>query len=406
MSGPGTSKMAGHQVLAMKKAKDESENRTGALTGTCHDKLTIVDRVAHFIERFVFLKNRALYLLIALWVIATYISTMFEFIPYIFAYSPEKQSGKTRLLEVFDELVYSSSGILIFPSPAVLFRTAQGNTQLMDEVDVWSNRDELRGVLNAGFQRRGTVTRMDPDGMGGYRAVRFRVYAPRALAGIGLNILDATTRDRTFAILMVRQTKEEKREKFRLRKLQSEIDDLKNEIVFWVVAHDKKVAAFYDQAFEYLEQFGDRTIDIAEPLAAILEIAYKDSPRLEEVRQDFLEAISITRDEKQEDIQEHRIIRELTRLAEKEDPLIGNVEELLEMCSNLPDDVSTYHISRALRKYEFKSKSIRKDGVPKYRYVLHYKELNEILTRYAGSTRGSPKRVTFLELLQSKSLEE
>jgi len=69
---------------------------------------TIIDRVAVFLERFVFLKNKSLYSLIALWVVATYIVEIFEYIAYIFAYSAKPQSGKSRLLEVLHQLVFNS----------------------------------------------------------------------------------------------------------------------------------------------------------------------------------------------------------------------------------------------------------------------------------------------------------
>ena len=47
-------------------------------------------------------------------------------------------------------------------------------------------------------------------------------------AGIGIDVLDNTTRDRTFAIQMVRQPKAEKREKLRIRNLRNEANDLVN----------------------------------------------------------------------------------------------------------------------------------------------------------------------------------
>ena len=106
---------------------------------------TTIDRLAQFLERFVFFKNKSLYLLIALWVFSTYKSKLFDYTGYLFAHSSEPQCGKSRLLEVLDQLVFQSSGILICPSLAVLFRSAAHGTQLLDEIDTWQNPDELRG---------------------------------------------------------------------------------------------------------------------------------------------------------------------------------------------------------------------------------------------------------------------
>src|ERR1700675_1453963 len=146
----------------------------------------LVDRIAQFIERFVFIKDKQIYRLLALWVIQTHFYKDFEYTGYIFAHSPEPGSGKSRLLEVLDLLVGKSSGLLYKPTDAILFRTADGVTQLLDEVDSWTNGDSLRGILNAGFHLGGIVQRNEQQRNGKWKPVSFPVYAPRAMAGIGL----------------------------------------------------------------------------------------------------------------------------------------------------------------------------------------------------------------------------
>jgi len=346
---------------------------------------TVIDNVADFLRRFVFLENTSLYLLISLWIVSTHRYEVFDYAGYIFAYSVEPASGKSRLLEVLDLLVYKSSGIITSPTEAVVFRTAHDATQLVDELDSLVNIDYLRSVLNSGFQKGNKVIRMVQI-KNRYVPKEFPIFAPRALAGINKRILTQTTLDRTFAIEMVRQTKKEKREKFRSRKLKSEVEKLTNQIeLFWIFNEDK-AAQLYDGDIPYLEKFRDRTIDIAEPLAAILEAAYHGHPRLEEARQNLIEAISITRNDQLKEIKEHRILQELARLAKEENPLIGNSTELAHRCSNLPEKPSEHDISQTLRKYGFQTKSIRKDGDPKYRYVLNYEELAGLVARYAGGS--------------------
>jgi len=159
----------------------------------------VIMHVRNFIRRFVFFRDEELYDLVATWIVSTYMTDQFEYVGYLFAHSPEPQSGKSRLLEVLDLLVNNSSGILVSPTEVVLFRTAEGQTQLFDEVDAWTNKDELRSVLNAGFRFGGSVVRMREEGSD-FGPKRFPVYGPRALAGIGAKILDATTRDRTFML--------------------------------------------------------------------------------------------------------------------------------------------------------------------------------------------------------------
>ena len=117
----------------------EVVSTTPAVNPTSASTRNLVDEIATFIERFVFLSKPSLYRLAALWIIHTYFMDEFEYTGYIFAYSPEPESGKTRFLNILDLLVHNSSGTLSSPTEAILFRTAKGHTQLLDEADTWMN---------------------------------------------------------------------------------------------------------------------------------------------------------------------------------------------------------------------------------------------------------------------------
>lgn len=344
----------------------------------------IVDQIAQFIERFVFIKDKSVYRLLALWVIQTHIYKDFEYVGYIFAHSPEPESGKSRLLEVLDLLVANSSGILIKPTDAILFRTANGVTQILDEVDTWTNGDFLRGVLNAGFRRGGVVKRNERTADGKkWEPVDFLVYAPRIMAGIGTGILPATTKDRTFILAMSKQTREERREKFRARRVKADVDALRSSIASWVSANCSEVVARYDdaeRAFPYLAHLRDRTMDIAEPLAAILETSYKGA-ELNERRIEFLEALSVTRKDGNDVLADHRTLRELLRLTDNEDPLIGNASELAAKCALNPQPTER-EMSETLRRYGFESRSIRVGESVRYRYELTRTEIADICNRF------------------------
>lgn len=343
----------------------------------------ILEKIATFIRRFVFLQHDELYDLVAAWVVGTYVMDVFDFAGYIFAYSPEPQSGKSRLLEVLELLVHKPSGILIAPTEAVLFRTADG-TQLLDEVDSWRNKDELKSVLNAGFRLGGIVTRMrDEDS--GYKAERFPVYGPRALAGIGTAILDATTRDRCFMLEMFRQKKSERRERLRHRRIKPEVEDLKKSIEKWANANKNRVTKIYDEfAFPYLQELSDRSIDITQPPATIIEVAYALNPKLGVMRSRLMNAIEVTRNGERSADDEHKVLRLLIQLAETEDPLVGSPTELSDLCAALLSEMPAPEmITRTLRRYGFVTKSRRKDkSGPSYRYELQKAQLTEILERY------------------------
>lgn len=350
---------------------------------------TVVDRVSDFIRRFVFLPEDDQYLLVAAWTIGTYLYGAVDYVGYLFAYSPERQSGKTTLLEVIDLLVCNSTGLQVSPTEAVMFRMADGHTHLLDEVDSWKDKDDLKSVLNMGYKKSGVVFRCEKNSKG-FKPTKFPVFAPRALAGIGLSILPPTTLDRTFAISMVRQKKEEKRERFRMRTIKGEAADLKKSIEHWAKESEGAFSDAYKRGnFSYLDGFSDRTIDISEPLAAIIEVAYAEHPRINGARETLVRAIRSTRKEQHAPTTDHRVLKRLLELASEDDPLIGNATELVADCGNSEENFDELVISQALRRYGFKTKSIRKNGSdPRYRYELSKKSLEEVVKRWVPESES------------------
>jgi hypothetical protein len=199
---------------------------------------------------------------------------------------------------------------------------------------------------------------------------------------------------------MARQTPQERREKFRSRKVKPDGDRLKQQIEAWVNHNRKDVIALYDDAekqFPYLEQLRDRTIDIAEPLVAILEIAWKGMPELEIRRTELLEAIGVTRKDGDEFLARRRILLELSRLASADDPLVGNATELAARCELEPRP-NEYAIAEALRQYGFESHSIRVGESVRYRYELPRERLAEICARFVGEQSEPKEPVAVLAL--------
>jgi hypothetical protein len=368
-----------------------NERKPGPIHFKQQNPKTIIDTVANFVGRFVFFQDETHCRLVAAWIVATYLHKRFDYLGYLFAYSPERRSGKTTLLEILSLLVYQSTGIQISPTEAVMFRTAEGRTHLLDEVDSWRNKDDLKDVLNAGYKKGGMVTRCD-KGKAGFKPTAFPIYAPRVLAGIGLSVLHATTLDRTFALPMVRQKKSEKKERSRERVIKPEAKALRQEIESWVKEHENAVSDIYDKPdeFPYLDSFSDRTIDIAEPLAAIVEVAYKGHPEIDQVRKGLVHAIASTRKEQQSASNDHVLLRHLLNLADVEDPLIGNATELAAQCANLEAPPDIFMVSRVLRNYGFKTRSVRKDGGnPVYRFSLSKTELQEVIDRWAAEPEAT-----------------
>lgn len=118
-----------------------------------------------------------------------------------------------------------------------------------------------------------------------------------------------------------------------------------------------------------------------EPLAAILEVAYHGTQELEARRTELLEAIALTRKDGEEFVSDHRILRELGRLATANDPLVGSASELASKCELNPRP-STYEIAGALRRYGFENRSIRIGESVRYRYELPRGQLAETCARF------------------------
>lgn len=356
---------------------DDSEN----------ERMDIIMWLANYIKRYVFIKEESFYFLAALWIIGTYLHMECDFFGYLFIYSPEKHSGKTRFLEVLNQLVYNSSGITCSTTASVLFRDAINKTHLFDEVDRWPDKSDLIGIINAGFQKNGMVKRSVMSGRN-YKAAEFPVYAPRVFAGIGKSILDDTTKDRTFIIRMVKQLKVEKRLSFRDRKIRHEIRVLRAAIEIWVEINRDKVRNLYLEAnFPYLEELADRTIEVSEPLAAIVETEYEGRPELPSARILLCKAIALARDEEQKQPnRDHIVLRVLASIAQKETPLTGMASELGPRCRILDESITEQEITNVLQKYEFPQKSKRLGKCdPRTRYVIEYEQIADLVARYAGS---------------------
>jgi hypothetical protein len=75
-------------------------------------------------------------------------------------------------------------------------------------------REDLRGLLDAGYRRGSVVRRM--GGAKNTTLETFEVFCPKAFAGIG-NCLPDTILDRSITIGLQRKTREETVERFRRR---------------------------------------------------------------------------------------------------------------------------------------------------------------------------------------------
>jgi hypothetical protein len=127
------------------------------------------------------------YNILALWVIGTYCHKFFSTFPFLF-FNAMKGSGKTRLMKLLAALCLNGE-VLASVSEAVLFRTAQYSTILIDEFEGIGKRDKntIRELLNAAYKKGITVKRaykkksMTRDEIA---IEKFDVYCPIAMCNI------------------------------------------------------------------------------------------------------------------------------------------------------------------------------------------------------------------------------
>ena len=259
-------------------------------------------------NRFVVLPEMAAETL-ALWVVHTYAFTLRQVTTYIGVVSPEKRCGKTTLLELLG-LLANRSLTAANISPSALFRVIEKTqpTLLIDEADTFlQGRDELAGILNAGYRKsnsyvvriadrkkvgRGVPTepssepefaQWTPDlvdtlnpqpstiNAASTDFARYSSWCPKVMAAIGR--LPDTLADRCILITMQRKMPGEKVERMR----QLNAADFRKRCADFVRENRDRIA---NAQPEIPSTLNDRAADIWEPLFAIADLAGGEWPQL------------------------------------------------------------------------------------------------------------------------------
>ena len=210
--------------------------------------------------------------IMAVWILHTYVFDVAEITPYVHITAPERECGKSSLMDALAAIAAApirSGGM----TAAALVRTIEAKkpTLFLDEMDAQLGGDKeyaeaIRGILNEGFKKCGVFYKCvgkDFDLKG------FHVYCPKCFAGIGQ--LPATVSSRSIIIDMRRKLAGETVEPFRQRAVKATALPIKTALEAWTV----RGAADLLQSIESASIAGlsDRQNDIAEPLLAIAQLA-------------------------------------------------------------------------------------------------------------------------------------
>ena len=238
------------------------------------DGATLLESLEAAINRHVALAPAAA-IAVATWILHTYVFDAFSHTPRLLITSPAPRCGKSTLLEIL-RIACNRPLLAANTTAAAVFRVveAAAPSLLIDEADAFlSTSEELRGILNAGFEANGRVLRVE-EAQGGLRPRVFRCFAPVALAGIGR--MPGTLEDRSVPIVLQRA---EEASRSRLTKLRAPgardaLADLARQCARWALDHRERLAFAPDAP----SALNDRQADISVPLLSIADLVGGDWP--------------------------------------------------------------------------------------------------------------------------------
>ena len=346
-----------------------------------------LDFVEVFLRRFIAYPSEHARVAHTLWIAHTHLIDCWDSTPRLAFMSPERESGKTRALEVSELLVHNPVHS-INASPAYLVRKVAdgGVTILFDEIDaIFGNTKaqdanvDVRSILNGGHRRGATVGRCNLQ----LKAEDLPSYAPVALAG--LKELPDTLASRAILIPMQRRAPDEHVESFRLRKVKAKADDVRELLAKWCdgIAEQMKVAEP-----NMPTSIVDRAADCWEPLVAIADAAGGDWPKRARAA-----AVAIVTGSAEQ------VMTSGVQLLSNLRDIYGDAEKLftetiLDRLHHLPESawndirgkpLNDRGLAMRLRRYGVKSKGLRIDG--KVRNGYFAADLLELWKRYVFPIR-------------------
>jgi len=206
------------------------------------DTAALFDAIYKFLGRFVIYPSEHAQVAHVLWIAHTHLMDCWDSTPRLAFLSAEPKSGKTRALEITALLVPRPVSSVNVTS-AYIFRKisdpAGRPTILYDEIDTIfgakrkEGSEEIRGVLNAGYQPGATVGRCT-TGNGPVGTEDLPAYAAVALGGLGW--LPDTILSRSIVIRMRRRKLGERVEPFRRRRHEKEGCALRKKLAAWATS--------------------------------------------------------------------------------------------------------------------------------------------------------------------------
>jgi hypothetical protein len=280
---------------AIPSSEEQAELDRIAIENDATEGRRVANAVHAFLGRFIAYPSAETHDAHTLWIMHTHLMKHWDITPRIAFLSPEPGSGKSRALEVTKTLVPNPVHT-VNVSPAYLIRKVgsdDGVTVLFDEIDTIfgpktkDNNEDIRGLLNAGYERGATCGRCVVKGKA-VETEEIPAYAAVALAGLGW--LPDTVLTRSVIVRMKRRKPGQTVESYRKRIHQPQGEVIRFRIERWAMSAEPTLP----EPDQMPEQIQDRDADIWEPLIAVADVVGGEWP--ERARKAGVTLVTVAKD--------------------------------------------------------------------------------------------------------------
>lgn len=330
-----------------------------------HDPADILGELFDHIQAHVVLPSDAHAIAVTLWSAHTHFMPQLRSTPRLSLQSPDKQSGKTRLLEVIGPALHDPLNVVNM-TPAVMFRAiAQWQpTFIIDEIDAFfpkggkavdQAKEDIRAMINAGHRTGASVMRANAKDHN--QLDKFPVFTPVVMAGI--STLPDTIEDRSIIVHMRRRRPEEEIAPYR---------DKDDEVGLAIGRRIAEWASVTTLPAEVDMPLQDRPADVWEPLFMVAEAAGGVWPAL------LRNSVDVVRAEGRKPDDDERVIllRDIRQIADDSGEagihatlLVSRLNMMAESPWQRYDygrGISAYQIRQLLKDYGISSRQVKVSG--------------------------------------------
>jgi len=330
------------------------------------------------------IKDDLWYSVLALWVLGTYLYSLFETYPYL-ALEGTKNTGKSKTARITTRL--SFNGILsVNASEATLYRDIEAlkPTLAIDEAEILKDKEKsklIRGILNAGHFKGAKVLRQEKTSKGIFFTRHYSVYSPKIIANT--QGLEDTLESRTIKIIMLRA----KTDKGLILDTESseDWDFLRHTCYCFALSYFHQIQEIYLNEPE-VKIANNRFNDLWCPLLSIARFIFKDRPDEFNLIKNFaLEQIGLSQEDGLDDYT-NAFLLALKALVNNGDIVCLNQDIKEAMLKYLEDEeaanLSAKWIGWKLKSLGLKDKHRLTKG---FEYRIKKKDVDDLCERYLGA---------------------